>query len=278
MSIQSGLDLLQSNAKDLAKIQHNDATDEQLREIITRNQSAIVGMPQTDSGIVESYKLLGEIQGCSELLSERQAKRDRIKKASEDWKNKREKKKKSEFLYLKNAASPNGQLIAAILEDEDGKTAEELSGWCDELAELPEEELQALLDGLEKEGVLEKDDEDRYRLLCVCTEEPFVSCETGMARADRYYEGDEQEKAHAKRILYILQVNGAPMSPQDCLDEIGKHMEFRSDPRFAAADAEPSEFDVRWTMRSLADRGILSKEYTVEGADYYWFAMLGNRG
>ena len=67
-------------------------------------------------------------------------------------------KKEGRFLRLKNAASPNGQLVAAILEDEDGKTAEELAGWCDELAEIPDEKFSELLEGLITEGFLEKDD------------------------------------------------------------------------------------------------------------------------
>ena len=277
MSIQSQLDLLRANAKKLGKMEHKNDTDARLQEIVVRNSSAIDGMPQTDSGIIESYKLMGEMEACSELLSERNEKKNRIANAARDWNRKRDKNKKERFLALKNAASPNGQLVAAILEDEDGLNKEGIAGWCDELAELPEEDLRSLLAGLVEEGFLEKDDDGRYHLLGICTEDPVLSPEMAELRADRLYGDDEEERDNARRVLYVLQKENKPLSPQDCLDLFGKYDALQTEPRFLHANRDPSEFDVRWTMKYLAEHGILSREYAVEGADYYWFAMLGKR-
>ncbi len=278
MSIQSQLNDLKRSAFNLGKLQHKNDTDEQLKEIFVRNSGAIARMPQTESGILESYKLMGEMEACSQILSERQAKKNRIKGAADAWQAGRKGKEKERFLYMKNAASPNGQLVTAILEDEDGKTAEELATWCDELEELPEEDFKSLLDGLVEEGFVERDDEERYHLLGICTEDPVLSPEMAERRSDRHYSYDEEERDNARRILYVLRKTNKPMNPQECLDRFPEYPELRTDPRYAHAEPSPSEFDVRWTMKTLAEQGILSKEYSVEDTDYYWFATLGKRG
>ena len=272
--------MLQSSSKRLGKMTHKDDSDEHLREIVTRNLSAAAGMPNTEDGIIESYKLLGEAEACSELLSEREEKRERVRDAAEKWKRDLPGKKEGRFLRLKNAASPNGQLVAAILEDEDGKTAEELAGWCDELAEIPDEKFSELLEGLITEGFLEKDDKNRYHLLGICTEDPFLSPEAVEARLNRLYgedndEYNEKEKNTARWILYVLRDNGAPMSAQDCLDQMQDRSELPADLRFADMEDTSNEFEVRWRMNHLAKNGILCKEYSVDNKDYYWFAMLG---
>jgi len=74
------------------------------------------------------------------------------------------------FMKLKVAYTPNGQLVAAILEDETSLTEEELHNWCDELQAIADEEFHVLLSDLVDDGIIYQPDPDqgKYHLLRLC--------------------------------------------------------------------------------------------------------------
>lgn len=74
------------------------------------------------------------------------------------------------FMNLKAAYTPNGQLVAAILEDETSLTEEELHNWCDELQAIADEEFHVLLSNLVDDGIIYQPDPDqgKYHLLRLC--------------------------------------------------------------------------------------------------------------
>ena len=77
---------------------------------------------------------------------------------------------------LRAAHTPNGQLIAAILEEENWKTIDELNSWCDELATMDRTELKELLQGFTLDGVIEKKG-DKYGLVRLCEDNLMFSNE-----------------------------------------------------------------------------------------------------
>lgn len=85
-----------------------------------------------------------------------------------------EEKIKKAYLNLKAAFTPNGQLVAAILEEEDCLTESEIHSWCDELQAIDDGEFHELLEDLASDGVIGKMDADdpasetKYQLLRVC--------------------------------------------------------------------------------------------------------------
>ena len=160
-------------AKDLALLQHRNDTDEMLREVIKRSGAQILSNTGlTDADLSLKSRLSGEVDGCVEILRSREKANEEREKKAREWNDRLPERKAKAILNLPNAASPNGQLVAAILEEApDGLTEQQLASWCDELAAIPEEEFRALLDGLVGESILEKQEDERYRLLSVLDED-----------------------------------------------------------------------------------------------------------
>ena len=274
MSIQSSMDAIKQSSKSVARITHQNDSDEQLREVFLTNARLIAGLSNSMNDIAEGYRLMGESEACSEILSERQSRREQIKKKKEEWKKGLPVRKERAVLQIPTAVSPNGQLVAAILEDEDGKTAEELSGWCDELGSLDEQELEKLLGGLEKEGVVKRDSDGQYHLRRLCTEDLLPDADTAIGEIGALY--DEKEKANARLIVRMMLDEAVPLCVQDCLDLLGSYQRLAvSDARYREADLAMSEFDARWSIGKMRDAGLVSRQYSADGKDYYWFTLPG---
>lgn len=166
-------DDVKRTAKELALLQHQDDTDEMLQETVKRNGAQILsnnGLSDADMSL--KARLSGEVDGCVEIFQYRQKAREEIKEKAKKWHARLPERKAKAILNLPNAASPNGQLVAAILEETpDGLTQKQLANWCDELSAIPEEELKSLLDGLVEEKIIELGKHKHYRLLNVLDED-----------------------------------------------------------------------------------------------------------
>jgi len=143
-------------------------SDEEIRELM---YNAIQkGLAEND--IVKKYEIIGEKQAYEEILEARRAERIRSEKAEEGWPDMMHQLQNEAVLNLKTSITPNAQLIAAILEEEGDLTEDELSGWCDELASLPENGFRQLLNGMVDEKVISRK-EGKYHLLNICTPSLF---------------------------------------------------------------------------------------------------------
>ena len=154
------------------KAKYRDKSKSELQAIALSCVQFIATVPTSASSdlIAKALDKAAERDACNELLQERRKHEERIKAAIEAWKADADKRRDDAIVHLPNAVSPNGQLIAAILEDEGSKTADELLSWCDELATLSDEDGVALLSGLVSEGVIELHADGKYTLLTICTE------------------------------------------------------------------------------------------------------------
>ncbi|MBR6039669.1 MAG: hypothetical protein IKP38_04215 [Clostridia bacterium] len=281
MSLQDQLNSIKSQAKSNALYAHRDDSDDELRQSVVKC-AELVSRAGTDiRGIGEGYRYMGEMEACSELLSQRKAADQGIAKQKSEWQNGLDKRKEEAILRLPNAVSANGQLIASILEDEDGKTAEEIACWCDELEMLPEEDLQKLLDDLVKEGVLSLED-GRYYLLCPCTESLICLEEIRNHRIDRnddFY--TPQKQAQAKLFLYMMEREKKPLCDTDCLDLLGRYFgRYLMSEEYQAAKEDLSVFDAERTLNRLADNGFIKEAFRMKNRSgdyktYYWLTMLG---
>ena len=124
-------DVVRESAKSLGLIQHGDKSDTELQQIILNNSKLAIGLGTDPQSIAQSYRLLGEIDACNELLAQRKAEREEIKRGKKKWVEELQKRKDDALLALRAAATPNRQLVQAILEDKDRLSRSELAGWCD---------------------------------------------------------------------------------------------------------------------------------------------------
>lgn len=276
MSIDSSLEALKWTARDTAKITHRNDTDEQLRATVVRCARLAATSPMTQEGLLEAYKLMGEMEGCNALLEERRAARDALSAKKLEWRKERRKREDAALLALETAVSPNGQLVAAILEEENELPREQLRVWCDELAALDDESFEALMDGLEKEGVVQEEG-DSYQLIAVCKEDLTWDREAIERCIREEFSYSDETAGNALLIVHLLEKAGEPLSREDILRLIGEEREVLAlDPRLAPG-LEMSEYAPSWIMERLAKAGALSKEYSHDGKDYYWFSLVGER-
>lgn len=141
MSYESELEYYGNQAKasqkNICLITHKDKTDDELRAILNHNAVAIYNQEGLDA-----YKTLGESEACSELLKQRQEKtayRESeelgLTDALKYWEKANITRRKKAILNLPAATSYYGQLVVAILEEEE-LTAEEIRQWSDELTAM----------------------------------------------------------------------------------------------------------------------------------------------
>lgn len=122
--------------------------------------------------LAQGEELLAEAAICKEILDRRKNAQSRLEQAHKEWKEMLPERKYAAVRNLKEAVTPNGQLVAAILEDEGSLSKQEISSWCDELAALGSSDLDALLSALVEEGVLFFQN-GKYAVRQICTESLF---------------------------------------------------------------------------------------------------------
>ncbi|MBQ3380049.1 MAG: hypothetical protein IJG50_09365 [Clostridia bacterium] len=299
---------LRDSAKRTALITHDDYSDERLAQIIVDNAKIAASMTPNAQNLSEMAKLTGEAQACSEILKNRQEKKNkeqerqkRILQKKRDWEEKLEARKDEAILNLKYAASPNGQLVAAILEDEDGKTEEELYGWCDELSSLEEKDFHAMLEGLVSEGILVKySDDDKYYLRVICDESMQWNREsavrlykslTGNQRiAEKFYES-LKHSPHVSTRYFASRFYQDDKSRFFKGEYIFKNLYFAITETLEANKNMPvCEKDIAEDISDrhpaaafMRDNGIITVAFTEKDADgydekYYLWGIIGERG
>ena len=246
-------------------------SDEELRQIVLNNQQKIAAIPQNASGalLTQGEQFLAEMKFCTKLLKSRQ-------KAREAWKNQLTERRKAAVLNLKTAVSPNGQLIAAILEDEDGKTEAEISAWCDELAAMEDSELADLLAALMNEGVLEMRD-NRYFLRCVCTETLFPEYPADWALQTLKKKWGHGASSNTEIVLRTLAFKGSALLCTDFPDAVPAPLGDHVDCGKAAFQESLQSLDSSLAdviLQDCAYHGVL-KESVLHGERLYYFPMLG---
>lgn len=133
----------------------------ELNNIFRLDTLKLTTVPQT-MGFSEKMAVESELAATIDILKEKDRRqKENLKSEWKDiW--------AQSYLNLKEAYTPNGQLIAAILEDEDGKTLEEIMNWGDETRVFESGELLVLLNNLIDDGVIELQGDGKYYLLRTC--------------------------------------------------------------------------------------------------------------
>jgi hypothetical protein len=263
-------------------------SDYELNEIIHTNAQKINILPSnaSPSQLADARLWLAEVMACQEIVEDRIKEKVEQKAALETWKSSIPQRIERNILNLPAASSANGQLIAAILEDEDGKTAEEISGWCDELADLGLDECKSLLDQLVSEGILELGKDQKYYLLNICTSTlypPNIStwAERQFKRKYRYSHASYTEKL----IIAVLDFWKEPLTE----DDLTAHIQELSDSELEAlienypflsgigdVSSELRSHSIPNALHGLCGSRILTREF-IYPASFVYFPMLGEK-
>ena len=281
MSLQDQLNSIKVQAKSNALFSHRNDSDSELRERVVECVKMIAHVGTDIRGIGEGYRYMGEMEACSELLNQRVAADQDIENRKKEWQNGLEKRKEDALMHLPTAITANAQLIASILEDEDGKTFEEIACWCDELEMLSEEELQKLLNGLVKEGVISLE-EGRYCLLCPCIETLICPEEIRNRRIEQNVDFfNDETRAQAKLFLCMMEHENKPLCDTDCLDLFGQYFDryFMTD-EYRGANTKITAFDADWILQKLSKNCMIHQEFRMKNRSgdtktYYWLKLLG---
>lgn len=270
--------------ENIARIENEDLPDSELQQKVLRNAQKA----QLTSDYGTLTKLIGEQRACKAILDERAELRKKVEDARKKWVSSADRHKADAFLNLRNSASANGQLIAAILEEE-GKslTMEEISNWCDELSSLTDTEVKDLLSGLVKEGVLSLKKDKKYHLVQICTPDLYPENRLQWALdklntklSTTYRHQDDCKNLIA--VLHLLDEKDTPLAGIDILDSYKKSRTWK---KYAAPDSD-SGFKVQHSvfchyLDELYRFGILTRRSTNHSYNWdtvyvYFFPMLGD--
>lgn len=276
-----------STQRKLYTMRHAGKSDIELEQYILQIVQKVQSISASSPGaLVQAEELLAEATICQEIIEGRKAKRDRIQRAHEEWEENLPKRRLAAILNLKEAVTPNGQLVAAILEDEGSLSEQEISAWCDELAAMEQSALHALLEALVQAGVLAFQN-NKYSLRQICTESLFP--ENPIEWALRRLGGKELSDEE-KAILKMLEIRKSALSPEDFLDIVnttndrtlavvvralwGPQPNLKE--KYQALKDRLKEDCFGTIIYGLARENLLTSEI-IDGVDLYYFPMLGER-
>jgi len=252
---------------DIYKDRYKNHTTAELCDAVNRLGNAVKAYTATDPA--KATILLKEMQYVAERHSKLCDELEACREAELSWLPAQNDFRQKAVLNIPNAVSPNGQLVAAILEEEDGLTAEEIHCWCDELNAFDIADFQQLLDGLESEKVLSKDKNEKYHLEQLCTPDLYFDKEKCRRKLEQSY---MLHKDVARRIFELIEKKKRAVSEAAIREEIFPSVsvndEYNRD--MLAGNVTSVLLDMRF--------GDILGLYRVDGKRLYYFPMLGHKG
>lgn len=291
--MSNSIDLLEANYKAI----HANKSDAELQKIALANLTKVAALPSSLSErmIADANIWVTEAKACQELLTERKQAKAAKESAVKGWNANAIRRRDEAIVNLPTAVSPNGQLVAAILEDEAALSEEDILSWCDELASLSDTEGRLLLSGLVTEGVIERKKNGKYALLNICTETLYPEDPYAFALKKLLSSSISNPSGFAVLLLYISLL-GSPVDSYELTKQMSQDKEM---PKVAAAliervsndmnairsgsahitdiqnelDKSPSE--VWGQLRKMQETGILVVDSEIGNGRSFYFPMLG---
>lgn len=281
MSYEDNLNMLRKTSKDTYLRLHKTKSDEELRAILMHN--AMAAQHQVGA---ELCKTVGESDACSEILQQRKAKREREEAEQEAfhdalsaWYRSYNERFEEAIINLPVATNYQGQLVAAILEEEDGLTAAEIAKWSAELSEMKEADYKRLLSSLVSEGVIALDKNNKYWLLSVCDKTLTIANPLLWAQKVSKLKNVELSK-NQLAFLTTLSTQDEPLTEYDWFELVA----FSSSDLANTKNAFNRKYGNSWVMDKLSDLEKLVdldilKQTPVDGKkwSFYHFPLLGER-
>lgn len=224
---------------------------------------------------IKANQILKEVKLAGEVLEERPKRKAILEQWEKDLTSRREKA----ILNLPVSSSANGQLIAAIIEEEGASSAEEINTWCEELEAFDLEEIQTMLSALVEEGVLYQDEDQKYNLQQILTESLFPDDPVKWAvEKGRRTGGIPKYHRSYTLLLTLIHYHRRPVYPEELYLDIEKktgisgsyiYLGFED---FTNDDYDMSNRDINYRLKQMEKCGILT-----QSDGHYYFPMLGER-
>ena len=260
--------------------EHKDKSDTELRQIVLNISRKVTALPTspTPKMLADAKQWLAEAKACNAILSARSEARAARTAAIKEWQEGQEAAKLKAVMNLPTGITPNGQLVAAILEDEGtAMTAQEIAGWCDELGELEETDLQSLLDGLQRERIIGRDG-DKYFLRQAVTETLYPET-TYYSVAELKELINDAYAAEAYLILQIIEGEGHPMALEEIASELPGYSYLKTvfpEEGLTDEDFEWADYNFERAASYLISAGLLTRLH-LGGQTFYYYPMIGSR-
>ena len=261
--------------------QHSEKGDAELQAIVLTNAKKVIALPTNASAtmLAEAKKWNIESKVCNEILNKRKEKKQATEAAVETWKNGAEERTNNLLINLPNAVSYTGQLIAAILEEEK-LTADELAGWCDELAVLEKEELDTILENLVEEQILTVND-GKYECINICTPSlyPEDPVNWGMRKVEIEIDKNpnrvpDRVMERSYLVLSALNLEETPLTIDGLKKEISFYKFLVAEGECDESDINMDSYDLEKLISFLARAGVLEGQ-SMGGSRAYYFKQLG---
>ena len=162
------------------------------------------------------------MDACQELLEQIKEKKEVLKGRNTKTKNDREGIMRASALNSKAGTDPKAHLVLAILEEDGGKTLNELNGWSEELISLDEVGMKDLLDGMLKDEVIFKSEDDQKYFFRTNYTKNMIWEESAVKRylIENYGVEDEEEEALWYLIHLLMDVDNTPISKNEIIETI----------------------------------------------------------
>ena len=276
MSYSDNLNMLQESSKQSFSVLYEDKPDEELKAIIRHNAMAIL-----TQDAIKAADMLGESKACQAILEKRRANADSIidrftapSDVKKKWREELLPRKRKALAKLKTAAGYHGQLVAAVLEEENGLTASQIRQWSEELTAMEDGDYAELLNNLVLEKVISAK-EDRFYLLGICAGDLFPADPWAWI----HNICNEKKVSLLDKEIAILKVlikAGGPISVSDLMDFDREILLTNSvtEKEYRRYISQVNEH--MWKLDALVDKGILVK-YSLSNKKHtiYYFPMLG---
>ena len=258
---------------------YKDKTVAELRVIL--DQSVAARYSQDEEG---ARLLLAKAEACAELINKKNEAANYIEKEElnrtyslSEWERANSARRKKAISNLPAATSYHGQLVVAVLGEEDFLTAEEIRQWSDELATMGAGEYHKLLKALCDEEILCCTEDGKYSILSFCTPD-LMRTDPMQWLKQRHVCTDDRikmlkEEAELKFWQHMIK-KGEPCTEVDWIEctwinyrknQVADNPQFH----YGRAAHELSEF---------VKNGVLSIT-PIDDSDlhYYYFTMLGEK-
>lgn len=188
--------------------ENRDKSETELQTTILLNGKTITTLSANPTIQEQSLAaaLLAEMKACQKILDLRKSKKEHICRIIDKWRSKESDRREKAVFNLPAATSANGQLIASILEESDGQTAEEIAGWYEELAAIDTIDFQSLLNQLVEETILTCKN-NKYYLSNICTGTLYPDDTVKWAMKKIHSNLSYEEKAMYTVILEALEMD-----------------------------------------------------------------------
>lgn len=163
----ANLQELIANWEKILFLDYEDKEKDELQSDMLAAMKRVSMLSGNPSDVSELVKNTAIVNICKKQIEKYNQEIKMIAELDSDYKSELEGRRCAAVLNLSAALTLKGQLVVAILEDQEDLTMDMIKNWGDDFSDMTDEEFSQLLSDLCKDGLIEKEGEN-YSLICSC--------------------------------------------------------------------------------------------------------------